>query len=43
MYIGDKGISWYLGGVCFNNVGDVFILDYIKNRLLLLLIDGEMI
>lgn len=43
MYTGDKGTSWYPGGACFNNVGDVFTLDYTNNRLLLLSTDGEMI
>lgn len=43
MYTGDKGTSWYPGGACFNNIGDVFTLDYTNNRLLLLSTDGEMI
>lgn len=43
MYTGDKGTSWYPGGACFNNVGDIFTLDYTNNRLLLLSTDGEMI
>lgn len=43
MFTGDKGYQWSPGGACFNNVGDIFALDYTNNRLLLLNPDGVML